>query len=189
MYLLTNNKESKLGTTPLPDGAVRLFRKNSHAGLSFLVSQSIKYVPIGDKIELNLGADPEVIFELVKLRTWRDTIWMQINGGNVYQRVDQPGVRIEINSAVAGWDDHTLFCQRVRNYTKKPIDLEVRRNFGGHVIFRSELEAKNHDFQTVEYTASVGAGQRRELLYEVVQRQGYNARQNNVTIQRAAVEP
>ena len=59
MYLLTNDKESKLGTTPLPDGTVRLFRQNGHDGLSFLVAQPIKYVPIGDKIELNLGLRPQ----------------------------------------------------------------------------------------------------------------------------------
>ena len=189
MYLLTNDKESKLGTTPLPDGAVRLFRQNGHDGLSFLVAQAIKYVPIGDKIELNLGADPEVIFELVKLRTWRDAIWMQVQGANLFERADQPGAAIRVNSSVAGWDDHTLFCQRVRNYTKKPIELEIRRTFGGQVIFRSELEAKNHDFQTVQYTAAVNSGEKAELLYEVVQRQGYNAKQNNVTIERAAVKP
>ena len=131
MYLLTNNKESKLGTTPLPDGTVRLFRQNGHDGLSFLVAQSIKYVPIGDKIELNLGADPEVIFDLVKLRPGETRSGCRSTAANVYQRVDQPGVQIEINSSVAGWDDHTLFCQRVRNYTKKPIDLEIRRSFGG----------------------------------------------------------
>ena len=74
MYLLTNNKESKLGTTPLPDGTFRLFRQNGRDGLSFLAGQSIKYIPIGDKIELNLGVDPEVIFELVKLRTRRDDL-------------------------------------------------------------------------------------------------------------------
>ena len=71
MYLLTNDKDSKLGTTPLPDGVVRVFRENGRDGLSFLVAQPIKYIPIGDKIELNLGPDPEVIFELIKLRTWR----------------------------------------------------------------------------------------------------------------------
>ena len=59
----------------------------------------------------------------------------------------------------------------------------------GTSTFRSELEAKNHDFQTVEYTAAVPPGQRTDLLYEIVQRQGHNARQNNVTIERAAVEP
>src|SRR5208337_3138770 len=82
MYLLTNNKESKLGTTPMPDGTVRLFRQNGRDGLSFLVAQTIKYVPIGDKIELNLGVDPEVIFELVTGRTWRNAIWLQVNGTN-----------------------------------------------------------------------------------------------------------
>ena len=146
-------------------------------------------MPIGDKIELNLGADPEVIFDLVKLRTWRDDLWMQVNGVNLFRRVDQPGVQIEVNSSVAGWDDHTVFAQRVRNYTKKPIDLEIRRAFGGHVVFRSELAAKTHDFQTVEYAAAVKPGEKAELLYEIVQKQGRNAKQNNVTIERAAVKP
>ena len=71
MYLLKNNEESKLGTTPLPDGVVRVFRDNGRDGLSYLTQQQIKYVPIGDKIELNLGPDPEVIFELIKLRVFR----------------------------------------------------------------------------------------------------------------------
>ena len=94
MYLLKNDKESKLGTTPLPDGTFRLFRQNGRDGLSFLAGQSIKYIPIGDKIELNLGVDPEVIFELVKLRSWRDAFWMHVKGANVFERVDQPGVKI-----------------------------------------------------------------------------------------------
>ena len=185
MYILANDKKSKLGTTPMPDGAVRLFRQNIHDGLSYLVTQNIKYVPIGDKIEVNLGVDPEVIFELVKLKTWRDDIWMFVNGANIFRRADQPGVQIEVNSTVAGWDDRMLFAQRVRNYTKKPIDLEIRRSFDGHVIFRSELEAKNHDYRTVQYTATVEPGAKTDLLYEIVQRQGHNAKQNNVTIEHA----
>jgi hypothetical protein len=76
----------------------------------------------------------------------------------------------------------------VRNYTQKPIDLEIRRAFGGHVVFRGELPAKLHDFQTVQYTAAVKPGEKAELLYEVVQKQGHNATQNNVTIEKAAVK-
>jgi len=189
MYLLTNDKDSKLGSTPLPDGVVRVFRENSRDGLSFLVAQAIKYVPIGDKIELNLGADPEVILELIKLHTRRDNLWMQLNGADVFRRVDQPGIQIDVNSSVVGWDDHTRFAQRVRNYTKKPIDLEVRRVFAGHVIFHSDLPAENHDFQTVQFTAAVKPGEKAELLYEIVQMQGRNAKQNNVTIERAKVKP
>ena len=187
MYLLTNDKQSKLGTTPLPDGAFRVFRSNGRDGLSFLATQAIKYVPIGDKIELNLGPDPEVIFDLVKLRTWRDELWMQVNGANVLRRVDQPGVQIEVNSSVAGWDEHTLFAQRVRNYTKKPIDLEIRRTFQATSFFRSGLGAKNHDYQTVEYAAAVVAGAKAELQYEVLTHEGRNTRQNRVTIEKATV--
>jgi hypothetical protein len=188
MYLLANNKDSNLGTTPLPDGVVRVFRHNGRDGLSFLVAQAIKYVPIGDKIELNLGPDPEVIFELVKLRTWRDDVWMQIRGLNLFKQVGEPGVEIDVNSSVAGWDEHTLYTQRVRNYTKKPINLEVRRTLPGHVVFRSELPAKTFDYQTVEYTADVQPGQKADLLYEVVQRQGHNSKQSNVTIEKAEVK-
>ena len=127
MFLLANDKESKLGTTPLPDGIVRVFRDNGRDGLSFLVAQPIKYVPIGDKIELNLGADPEVIFELVKLHDLARQPLDAGDGTDVYRRVDEPGIQIEVNSTVAGWDDHSIYTQRVRNYTAKPIDVEIRR--------------------------------------------------------------
>jgi hypothetical protein len=187
MYLLTNDKESMLGTTPLPDGMVRVLRQNGRDGLSFLVAQQIKYVPIGDKIELNLGQDPEVIFELVKLRTWRDNLWMHIDGTDIYRRVDQPAVQIDINSSVAGWDEHSLFDQRIRNYTAKPIDVEIRRTLPGHVLFRSGLGAKNHDYQTVQYAATVKPGQKADLLYEVLQHQGRNARQSSVAVKEVPI--
>ena len=34
---------------------------NGHDGLSFLTQQTIRYIPIGQEIELNLGVDPEVV--------------------------------------------------------------------------------------------------------------------------------
>ncbi len=189
MYLLTNDEESNLGTTPLPDGTVRVFRDNSRDGLSFLVAQPIKYVPIGDKIELNLRPDPEVIFELVKLRVWRDAIWMRVHGTSVYRRADQPGLKIDIRSKVAGWDDHTLLTQRIRNYTRKPIEVEVRRTLPGHVVFRSSLDAKNHDYRTVQYTVTAEPGRKLDCRYEVLEHQGRNKKQDNVTIEKAEVKP
>ena len=100
LFLLSNDTDSGLGTTPLPDGMVRVFRDNGRDGLSYLASQAIQYVPIGDKIELNLGRDPEVVFELIKLRVFRDNLWMRIKGGNLYRRVDDGNVKIDIKSQV-----------------------------------------------------------------------------------------
>jgi hypothetical protein len=189
MYLMRNDVESKLGTTPLPDGVMRVFRDNGRDGLSFLMTQTIKYIAIGDKIELNLGPDPEVIFELIKLKVWRDNIWLRVGGTNVYRRVDVPEIQIQVNSSVVGWHDHTIYTQRVRNFSGKPVDLEVRRTLVGHVNFRSQLNVTNHDFRTVQYTATVPAGEQADLLYEVVVRQGRNAKQSNVTLEAAEVTP
>jgi len=188
MYVLTNDKESKLGTTPLPDGIIRLFRDNGRGGLSYLTQQPVKYIPIGDKIELNLGADRNVIFELIKLRAKRDEIWMQLNGADVFRRVGG-GVQVEVDSSVAGWDDHEIFAQRIRNYTSKSIEVEIRRSFPGHVIFRSQLKPALFDFQTPQFTATVDAGKKSDLHFEIVRHQGRNAKQNNVTLEEAQVVP
>jgi hypothetical protein len=189
MYLLTNDKPSKLGTTPLPDGVVRVFRDNGRDGLSYLTQQTIKYLPIGDKIELNLGPDPSVIFELVKLKAYRDNIWLQLRGANVFKQVGQPGVQIDVNATVAGWDDHEVYSQRVRNYTSKPIELEVRRSFDGHVVFQSGLKPILHDYRTVQFTASVDAGKKADLLFQLLRHQGRNGKQNNVTLEEGGPRP
>ena len=162
MYLLTNDKESKLGTTPLPDGMVRVFRDNGRDGLSFVAAQPIKYIPIGDKIELNLGPDPEVIFEWIKLRTWRDNLWMQIDGTDVYRRVDDGAMQIEVNSTRG---------RLGRAHALHPADPQLhgqadRRGDPPHAarphhVSPARSSATLHDFQTVEYQADVPAGARR----------------------------
>jgi len=186
LYVLTNDKPSKLGESPLPDGVVRVFRDNGRDGLSYLTAESVKYIPIGDKIELNLGPDPQVVFELVPLRAWRDHIWMQLEGTQTFKEVDGK-TEVEERASVVGWDDHTLFAQRIRNYTGKPIHVEVRRALPGHAVFRSGLEAKNHDYRTVEFRISIEPRQRAELLYELIQHQGHNHKQENVTLEQAEI--
>jgi hypothetical protein len=188
MYILTNNEESKLGTTPLPDGVVRVFRDNGRDGLSYLAQQTIKYIPVGEKIELNLGPDPEVVFELVKLRSFRDEIWLQTRGTTTFRKVGADRLAVRDDSSVAGWDDHEIYSQRIRNYTAKPIEVEVRRTYPGDVIFRSQLEPTLYDFQSVEFKTSLEAGARRDLMFELVRHQGYTAKQYRVLLEAAAVE-
>ena len=189
LYTFKNDEPCKLGGSPLPDGVVRVFRDNGRDGLSYLAQEPTKYIAIGDKVEVNLGEDPEVIFELIKLRAARDNLWMQLRGMDVFRRVGEPGVEIDVNSAVAGWDDREVYTQRIRNYTAKPIEVEVRRAFPGHVEFRSALPGvKLHDFQTAQFTTSVAAGEKADCLFELVRHQGRNAKQNHVTLAEAKVE-
>ncbi|MEO8497959.1 MAG: hypothetical protein ABI614_23070, partial [Planctomycetota bacterium] len=68
-------------------------------------------------------------------------------------------------------------------------DLEVRRSFDGHVVFRSQLAAGLHDYRTAQYTAAVKLGEKADLLYELIVQQGRNAKQNNVTLEQAEIKP
>ncbi len=183
LYLLKNDPASQLGTTPLPDGMMRVFRANGSDGLNYLTVQPLKYVPIGDKIELNLGADPAVTFELIKRKVFRDNLWFQIKGGNLYRKLGEDSMKLELDSQVAGWDEHTGFRQKIRNDTGKLISVQIRRDYPGDVIFRSRLNPTLHDFQTVQFETEIPAGAKAELDYELITRQGYNQKQNRVELQ------
>ncbi len=183
LYLLRNDTASKLGSTPLPDGMLRVFRANGRDGLSYLAAQNLKYVPIGDKIELNLGSDPAVVFDLLKQKVYRDNLWFQIKGGNLYRKLGEDGFKLELDSQVAGWDEHTVYRQKIRNYTRKPINVQIRREYAGDTVFRSRLNPALHDFQTVQFETGIPAGGKAELDYEVIARMGYNQKQNRVELQ------
>lgn len=184
LYLLKNDADSKLGSTPLPDGVIQIFRAKAHdaSGWSYLATQQLKYVPIGDQIELNLGADPLVVFELVKQQVYRDNLWLQIESGNLYRKVGEDSLKLELNGQVAGWDEHTVYRQHIRNYSQKPIHVQIRRAYSGDVAFRSQLNPQLHDAQTVQFEREVPAGTKAALDYQVLARMGYNKKQDRVEL-------
>ena len=73
-FLLKNDDEHKMGTTPLPDGIVRTFRENGRGGLSYLGETPVNYVPIKADIELKVGLDDEVVQRLMCMEVARSNI-------------------------------------------------------------------------------------------------------------------
>ena len=49
-----------LGEAPLPDGTVRLFSEYANKDLAYVGGTQTKYVPIGDRVEVNVGRDADV---------------------------------------------------------------------------------------------------------------------------------
>jgi len=49
-----------LGVSPLPDGAVRLFSEYTNKDLAYVGGTTTKYVPIGDRVEVNVGRDSDI---------------------------------------------------------------------------------------------------------------------------------
>ncbi|MCG3131713.1 MAG: hypothetical protein FLDDKLPJ_02518 [Phycisphaerae bacterium] len=182
LFILRNDEASGLGGTPLPDGVVRLFKDNNRDGLSLLAQQTIKYVPVGQEIELNLGPDPEVIHEWVLLRSFRDNLWFSRSGVNVRYSPTQ-GHKIEVNDQVIGWDEHQVWTDRIRNYRDKPINVEFRRSFDGDIVFRSPLNPALHDYRTVQFNATIAPGEKKDLQYRVTTKSGYNQKEQHVVLE------
>jgi len=151
---MKNDEPSGMGVSPLPNGAVSVFRRNDRGGLSWLASQSVPYIPIGE----------------------------DLHGVKTEHRADAPGVRFHPRSRVSGWDEHTVFTRRVRNDTPRPIQIEVRDPIRGDAAFISRLGAKRHDNHTVQYAGTLGPGERFDADYETIVRHGRNAKQQRVEI-------
>ncbi|MDX1683081.1 MAG: hypothetical protein R3336_08175, partial [Phycisphaeraceae bacterium] len=149
-----------------------------------------QYVPIGDKFELNLGVDPDVVFELSTQKSWRDDIWLSWNGGRIVRRVDDGRVEIDVHADVVGWNQNRLQQQRIYNTTGRPIEVEIRRRYSGQWTFRHDgLNVDRYDAWTAEIDTTVKAGEDQRLVYETIHTHGRNAKQNRLEIEEGKVGP
>ncbi len=105
-----NDKDHKLGQTPLPDGTFRIFRDTGdNARLSFVGRSSVKYVPVNEKIELNLGPARYVKVEPKLMDSKTDNY------------------RFNNKGDVAGWDEIQTWKVTVNNTREIPIKVEIYR--------------------------------------------------------------
>jgi len=164
-FLWQNDEKHQLGESPLPDGRVRIFRRNRTDGLSFLGEQQLRYAPIGAKVEVNLGPDDLVVYETRRT-------------GSKRFRFRHEGKR----ERVTGWDEQTTWIDTVRNYRDKPITFELHRIWTGDVDYSSEIATKLFNFQTTEAKFPVESRASSRYPATVLTRHGRNSKQNRVQI-------
>ncbi len=107
-----NDKEHKLGRTPIPGGVLKVYRAaDAQNHLSYAGQSSFKYIPVDEDIELNLGVVSDIAVEptLMEVRT--------------------DSYRFDRNRNVAGWDEIRTFEVTVKNTRDMPVKVEIRRNF------------------------------------------------------------
>jgi hypothetical protein len=166
-FILANDEEHKMGESPLPDGIIRVFRDNGKDGLAYYTTQSTKYIPIKEKVELNVGTDDELVYERVVLDLARD--------GFIFDGT--PPV-------VVGWNEMRKWQEELRNYRAKPIKMEIRHVLPGHVEFAMEDSPKLFDYHTVEYVVEVPARQKQKWVSEGLFHLGQNQKQNRVELKK-----
>jgi hypothetical protein len=153
--------EPNLGEEPLPDGMVRVFKRDKEGKLSFVGQQSIKYMPIGEDVEINLGADPDVLLER-KLIDFKKLRVQWDSRGN--------------SSWVTGWDTEEFYQTRIRNTKDIAIQFEVERQFGGDWDLETEFKYDKLDQQTVRFVLQLKPGEETEFSYKLTTRYGKNAK-------------
>jgi hypothetical protein len=156
-----NDEKHELGETPIPGGGMKVYRstgEDSH--LSYQGQSSFQYIPVDEKVELNLGGVENVIVEpkLMKEAT------------NNY-RFDQRG-------NIIGWDEIQDFKIEVRNTRSVAVKVEIKRNFhsshwnietaGEHGTFEKD------DLNTVKFTLELPPESKKEFTYQLTTYQGTN---------------
>jgi len=167
-FMLANDEEHKMGASPLPDGVIRVFRQRQGGGLNYFTTQSTKYIPIKEKVELNVGADDQIVYERKVFDVARDEF---VYEGNPLR--------------VVGWDETRQWQEEVRNYRAKPIVLEIRHVLQGDVEFtvgQPAAKVNLYDYRTPEYTVTVPARTKLKVDSKGTFHLGKNAKQNRVRL-------
>jgi hypothetical protein len=154
-----NDKEHKLGDTPIPDGVIKVFRTvDERAHLSYTGQAGFKYIPVDEDVELNLGVAPDVRVK-PKLMKYVTANYAFDRKGNI-----------------DGFDEIATFKVEVENFRDIPVRVEVTRNFPNQYF---ELEKSGDlgkfdkvDMDTVKFTLDLKPNTKREFQYIHTQYQG-----------------
>ena len=107
-----NDKEHKLGETPIPGGMLKVYRGVGDQGhLSYTGQSSFKYIPVDEDVELNLGPVANLVVE-PKLMDFKTENY-----------------RFDRRDNVSGWDEIHTFQIEVRNTRDINVKVEIKRNF------------------------------------------------------------
>ena len=156
-YKFTNSVASKLGTEPLPDGAVKAFRYATDDQLyAFVGRTSVKYIPVNEAVEMDLGADAEVIVKPV-LMNWVKTDLKFAPDGNVQ-----------------GWTTRETWQVEVQNTKDIDVMLDLRRNFQGDWTLATDAKYEKVDATKVKFLQPLPARAKQQFTYELTTRHGAN---------------
>ncbi len=156
-YRFKNDKESKLGNEPFPEGTVTTFRLVSEDELhSFVGRSAVKYVPVDEQVELELGNDREVMVEPTLMN------WIKTN------------VQFDSNGNVKGWTLKETWEIEAQNSKDIDVVLDVRRNFSGDWTLNTTSEFEKVDAGRIKFVIPLKPREQRKFSYEVTTNFGSN---------------
>ncbi|UCE50718.1 MAG: DUF4139 domain-containing protein, partial [Phycisphaerales bacterium] len=144
-----NDDEHNLGQTPIPDGSVKIYGNASDEGyLSYVGGTNIKYIPVGEEVELNLG--PARLVEV-------EPKLMEFKTDNYV---------FDHNDNVAGWDELRTWEIEITNTRKLPVEIEITRGFGmPYWTLQTDVPYEKHDATHARFETRLQPQSRQLLSY------------------------
>jgi len=120
-----------LGLSPLPNGMVRLFSEYTNKDLAYVGGTETKYVPIGDRVEVNVGADKDITLQ----RRLKDQKISNIAVRQYKRRLDDQFV---LYYDLADYDETFYFEEEIVSGKSVAAKTEVERQFDADVVLWGE---------------------------------------------------
>ena len=157
-YRFTNSLAAKLGKEPLPDGEVKAFRFVTNDKLyAFVGRTGVKYIPINEAVEMELGNDLEVLVKPV-LKDWTKT-----------------EIKFDPNGNVVGWTTKETWEVEVQNTKEIDVQLDIRRNFAGDWSMVTTAKYEKVDANKVKFVLPLKSRAQQKFSYELTTKRGTNA--------------
>ena len=116
-----------LGLSPLPNGTVRLFSEYKNKDLAYVGGTETKYVPIGDRVEVNVGPDKDITIQ----RRLKDQKIGNVVARQYKRRLDNNFV---LYYDLIDYDETFYYEEELVSGKPVPAKIEVERQFDANVV-------------------------------------------------------
>ena len=120
-----------LGLSPLPDGMVRLYSEYANKDLAYVGGTATKYVPIGDRVEVNVGRDPDITI----IRRRKDQKITNVVSRQYKRRIDDEFV---MYYDLVDFDETVYYEEEVVSGKLVDVKVELERRFDANVVLWAE---------------------------------------------------
>ena len=147
----TNDEEHNLGQTPIPNGNVKIYSRADEQGyLSYVGGTNIKYIPVDEEVELNLGPARLVSIE-PKLMDFKTENFFFDSKGDI-----------------TGWDEIRTWEVEITNTRTLPIEVEITRGFGtAYWTLLVDIPYEKYDATHVRFKLNLEPRSKKSFRYEV----------------------
>ena len=157
--VFNNKKKDGLGTTPLPGGQIKVYQSLGRPEeLVFKGADTTAYIPVGKRVELNLGPTRDV------------TVAPKL------MKVEKANLVFDPKGNLTGFDEIRDMEIAIANYSEKAAALEIVRNMDSSRCALSKVKTQGRfeqtDQDTFTFYTTLAPGQTDAIRYRVIIKRG-----------------